>query len=79
MMDSFCVNVGLIFKLKLQSKIKLNNKLNSFAFKFLSDLLRESFVGKYSERGFQGGNLKCAQPVELTAVDQNVDVLAAAK
>jgi hypothetical protein len=58
---------------------ELYDDLKPFTFNFRSNFFRESFIGKYGKREFQKRDLKCAQFIKFTAVNQHIDALAAPK
>jgi len=59
--------------------VKLDHELKPFGFDFTSNFFRESFIGKYGKREFQKRDLKCAQFIKFTAVNQHIDMPAAPK
>jgi hypothetical protein len=55
---------------------KLYDKFQTFGFNLMPDFFRESLVAKNGKRRLQRGNLKGAEFIKFTAVDQHIDTLA---
>lgn len=55
---------------------ELYDEFKTFGFNFISNFFREPFIGKCDKRGFQRRDLKCAQFIKFTVVNQHIDMLA---